>query len=137
MRPGPVGLRGALFAGLAGCQIAPPDMAADAAMAPPAPQFAYADQEQPEQVYRGVFRFGFELQSFEHCWIEIAPFLDHFELPPHGSGGVSVYEIEFIGARTDLIVPPGVEDVRNGFGHMGLSRCRFRVKELLSSRRVE
>jgi hypothetical protein len=106
---------------------------------PEAVSAAAVPQARGEQTYRGTFRFGFELQSFEGCWIEITRFLDRFEAPPWGSGGVSSYEIEFVGTREDIgdvVLPPELEHERRGFGHMGASRCRFIVKELRSSRRL-
>ena len=87
------------------------------------------------RTYSGRFSLGFEQSSFDGCWLDLGRYHESFEAPPWGSGGTAEYEISFIGRRTDMIVPPG-EELRSGFGHLGLSRCKYEIEQLLASRRL-
>lgn len=84
--------------------------------------------------FRGRFRFGFEVATFEGCWIDLKKHWGQFEAPPAGSGGVYEYQIEFVGRRSEA--PEGAEAEGRGFGHVGRYRCSYEIEELLSSRRV-
>jgi hypothetical protein len=121
----------------AACTHMRPQAARPQVQAPPVPQFASRGAPGPQQTFRGRFSIGFERSTFDGCWLDQRRYWGTFETPPAGSGGVAVYEIEFVGRRTDMIVPPGAELRFQGFGHMGLYRCEYELIELISKQRVE
>lgn len=88
------------------------------------------------RTYNGRYSVGFERSNFDGCWLEVGPFRDSFEVPPMHTGANAVYEISFIGRRTDMVVPPGTE-MRGGFGHMRTYACQYEIEQLLSSQRLE
>jgi hypothetical protein len=82
--------------------------------------------------FLGRFRFGFELSTFNGCWLSLGQHWDQFEAPPPGSGGIYEYDVEFVGSRRG-----GAAEAPTGqdFGHMGRYSCEYQIQELISVRR--
>jgi hypothetical protein len=119
---------------LAACQGVADDQA-HVAYAPP-PDMAMPGPRGEAKTYSGRLSIGFERSNFEGCWLNLGSYWETLEVPPMHTGAAALYEISFIGRRTDMVVPPGAE-MRNGFGHMGSYACQYDIEELLSSRRVQ
>lgn len=98
---------------------------------PPAPS------DQSIRSFRGAYAYGFENSTFDGCWLDMSPQAraDFDRRQPEavqaGPAGGFRYEIAFEGRREDYQGPPG-----GGFGHMGMSRCRYEAIRLIDSRLV-
>lgn len=121
----------------AGCQHDRQETPEPRVQAPPVPVFASRGAPGPQQTFRGRFSIGFERSTFDGCWLDQGRYWGTFETPPAGSGGAATYEIEFVGRRSDMIVPPGAQIRFQGFGHVGMYRCQYELVELISKRRVD
>jgi hypothetical protein len=85
------------------------------------------------QTFRGLYSFGFEVSTFEGCWLNMsgdawATFESrHPEIAEtRSNGGAYNYEIRFEGTRREGMPA----------GHMGLYHCQYDVTRLLESRRA-
>jgi hypothetical protein len=86
------------------------------------------------QTFRGIYRFGFEVSSFEGCslrmsdgggWEEFAR--RHPEIADtRSNGAVYEYQMAFEGSR----------QAGGQYGHMGRYDCEYSVTRLLDSRRI-
>lgn len=84
------------------------------------------------QTFHGVYRFGFEVSSFERCYLSMsgesrAEFeRRHPEIAEtRSSGGVYEYDIAFEGTRRE-----------GPSGHMRAQNCEYAVTRLGDSRRI-
>ena len=100
--------------------------------APPAPAPVAAPAPAGPQTFHGVYRFGFEVSSFERCYLSMSgESREEFERrhpeisETRSTGAVYDYEVAFEGTRRE-----------GPSGHMRTQNCEYAVTRLHHSRRI-
>lgn len=104
-----------------------------------APDFPRQGEFGPEQSFTGDLRLGFERQSFDQCWLDLAntAWADLGRLAPSPAladqRAVYAARVTLVGRRRNMINGDFEGTVGLGFGHLGMYPCLVQATRITAA----
>jgi hypothetical protein len=114
-------------------------LTAGCATPPPAPVVPSQGEFGAERSFTGTLRLGFERQSFNQCWLDLAgsAWSDLARLAPSPAlaDQMAAYsaEVTLVGRRRDMINATGDNFGGQGFGHLGMYPCLVEAVRIIAA----